>query len=262
VGPENFSGDIYHTPTTHASVVEIGLFREPRPDKRKEGTTYWVGSGGGTTYKLPPGTLEERLRYVGYPPEMITRMTRRWSAAQCDLIGRDGFMISATSLFPNLSLVHNWPKVADSDDVLPFVSLRQWQPISADETEVLSWFVVDKQAPEEFKALSYKAYLLCFGSSGMFEQDDVENWVSLTNTASGSMARRLLLNSRMGMLLDDSPVVAPLTAEQWTGPGVAHVGYGEYSQRNLLNLWADYLELDPLQVAPIEMGLAREEVQP
>ena len=41
---------------------------------------------------------------------------------------------------------------------------------------------------------------MCFGSTGMFEQDDVENWVSLTNTAAGSMARRLRLNSRMGML--------------------------------------------------------------
>jgi len=62
-------------------------------------------------------------------------------------------MISAASLFPNLSFVHNWPKVADGSDaagadtVLPFISIRQWQPISADETEVLSWFAVDAAAP-------------------------------------------------------------------------------------------------------------------
>ena len=30
-----------------------------------------------------------------------------------------------------------------------------------------------------------------FGPSGMFEQDDVENWVSITDMAGGSMARRL-----------------------------------------------------------------------
>ena len=40
-----------------------------------------------------------------------------------------------------------------------------------------------RRAPEEFKDASYKAYLMCFGSTGMFEQDDVENWVSLTSTA-------------------------------------------------------------------------------
>ncbi|MGH3315188.1 MAG: Rieske 2Fe-2S domain-containing protein, partial [Nocardioidaceae bacterium] len=66
IGAENFAGDMYHTPHTHTSVVEIGLFREPKAEKRKDGTTYWAGNGGGTTYKLPPGTLEERLRYVGY----------------------------------------------------------------------------------------------------------------------------------------------------------------------------------------------------
>ena len=30
IGAENFAGDSYHTPHTHASVVDIGLFREPR----------------------------------------------------------------------------------------------------------------------------------------------------------------------------------------------------------------------------------------
>ena len=43
---------------------------------------------------------------------------------------------------------------------------------------------------------------MCFGSSGMFEQDDVENWVSITKMARGTMARRLQLNSRMGLTRD------------------------------------------------------------
>lgn len=244
IGAENFAGDMYHTPQTHTSVVEIGLFREPKAEKRKDGNTYWAGNGGGTTYKLPPGTLEERLAYVGYPEPMIEKMKETWTQDQLDVIGKDGFMISAASLFPNMSFVHNWPKVEDGDDVLPFISIRSWQPISENETEVLSWFAVDASAPEEFKELSYKAYLMCFGSTGMFEQDDVENWVSLTTTAKGSMARRLLLNSRMGMLKDDTPVVQPLTPDQFAGPGEAHVGYGEYNQRHLLNRWAEYLDTE------------------
>ncbi|MEV0636030.1 Rieske 2Fe-2S domain-containing protein [Streptomyces sp. NPDC050619] len=257
IGAENFAGDMYHTPQTHTSVVEIGLFREPKAEKRKDGCTYWAGNGGGTTYKLPPGTLEERLRYVGYRDEMIERMKKSWSEDQLRVIGEDGFMISAASLFPNLSLVHNWPKVADSDEVVPFISLRQWQPVSQDETEILSWFAVDAEAPEEFKELSYKAYLMCFGSTGMFEQDDVENWVSLTNTAAGSMARRLLLNSRMGLLADGTEVSPRLTPDQFTGPGTAHVGYGEYNQRELLNRWADHLAAPDTGVATVEVGRER-----
>jgi phenylpropionate dioxygenase-like ring-hydroxylating dioxygenase large terminal subunit len=254
IGAENFAGDMYHTPHTHTSVVEIGLFREPKAEKRKDGSTYWAGRGGGTTYKLPDGSLEERLRYVGYPAEMIERMKKTWSDEQLRVIGGNGFMVSAASLFPNISFVHNWPRVEDSEDVLPFISLRQWQPISENETEVLSWFAVDKEAPEDFKALSYKAYLMCFGSTGMFEQDDVENWVSLTTTAAGSMARRLLLNSRMGLLADDSPVVPALTPEEFAGPGTAHVGYGEYNQRYLLAEWAAHLEQPAATGASVQVG--------
>ncbi|MGB8391426.1 MAG: aromatic ring-hydroxylating dioxygenase subunit alpha, partial [Mycobacterium sp.] len=95
---------------------------------------------------------------------------------------------------------------------------------------------------------SYKAYLMCFGSTGMFEQDDVENWVSLTNTAAGSMARRLLLNSRMGLLEDGTEVAPPLTREQFSGPGVARKGYSEFNQRELLRRWADDLE-SPVEAA-------------
>jgi hypothetical protein len=44
------------------------------------------------------------------------------------LVGEDGFMISASSCFPNLSFVHNWPKVLDGGEkgetVLPFISIR------------------------------------------------------------------------------------------------------------------------------------------
>jgi len=254
IGAENFAGDMYHTPQTHTSVVEIGLFREPKAEKRKDGATYWAGNGGGTTYKLPAGTLEERLRYVGYPDAMIERMKQNWSPEQLRVVGDNGFMISAATVFPNMSFVHNWPKVEEGDDVLPFISIRQWQPISENETEVLSWFAVDKEAPEEFKALSYKAYLMCFGSTGMFEQDDVENWVSLTNTAAGSMARRLRLNSRMGMLNDDTPVSPPLGPDEYAGPGVAYVGYTEYNQRHLLSRWADYLERPIIAAGPLDVG--------
>ena len=51
---------MYHTPHTHASIVDIGLFREPKAQKRKDGATYWAHRGGGTTYKLPPGGFDER----------------------------------------------------------------------------------------------------------------------------------------------------------------------------------------------------------
>ncbi len=241
IGAENFAGDSYHTPHTHASVVDIGLFREPAASKRKEGALYLAGRGAGTTYKLPPGgSFDDQLRYLGYPREMIAEIGSTWSAAQRRLVAQDGFMVSAATLFPNLSFVHNWPQVDDAGKVAPFISLRQWQPVSERETEVLSWFAVDASAPESFKRDSYKAYLMCFGSSGMFEQDDVENWVSITDMAGGSMARRLLLNSRMGLTSEGKPIKPPMA--NFSGPGAAYQGFGEFNQRHWLSQWSDFIE--------------------
>jgi hypothetical protein len=169
---------------------------------------------------------------------MIERMERTWSAEQRALIGEAGFMVSAATLFPNLSFVHNWPRVREGGPPVPFLSIRLWQPVGPDETEVYSWFAVDRLAPEEFKRDSYRSYLLSFGTSGMFEQDDVENWTSITAVAAGRWSGRIRLHSRMGLAADGTVLRRPL--EGW--PGQAFQGFGEYNQRALLGLWCQYLE--------------------
>ena len=257
IGAENFNGDSYHTPHTHASVVDIKLFGEPKPNKRKEGVLWHAGPAGGTTYKLPPGVdFREGLNYVGYPDEMVDRIGQIWSPQQRALIEEPGFMPSATTLFPNLSFVHNWPQVNSDGRIRPFISIRLWQPIGPGETEVLSWFVVAADAPEEFKTDSYKAYLMCFGSSGMFEQDDVENWVSITTTAGGSMARRLLLNNRMGLNHAGAPINAQYA--NFAGPGIAYQGFGEHNQRHWFKQWAALVEQPPTYPGPISFGVPKD----
>lgn len=241
IGAENFAGDTYHTPHTHASVVDIDLFSAPKARKRKEGALYFADVGGGTTYKLPTTDMRENLGSIGYPPEMVDRMEQAWDPNHRLMVGEAGFMPSAATVLPNLSFVHNWPIVNEEGLVVPFISMRQWQPVSATETEVLSWFVIDRGAPEWYKAASYKAYLMCFGSSGMFEQDDAENWTSITQMAGGQMARRLNLHSRMGLTRGGETVTAPI---DWPAPGRAFTGFGEYNQRDLLGLWCDLLEDD------------------
>jgi len=240
IAAENFSGDSYHTPHTHASVVDIDLFAAPKASKRKEGASYFAGRGGGTTYKLPDEGFRGNLAHVGYPEEMVDAMEAAWSAEHRALVGEAGFMCSAATVLPNLSFVHNWPRVGAEGRVTPFVSLRLWQPLGPTRIEVLSWFAVDRGAPEWFKEASYRAYLTCFGSSGMFEQDDVENWTSITAMARGQMAERLNLHGRMGLDRDGEPLTPPLAS--WPAPGRAFVGFGEHNQRQLLGLWCDYLE--------------------
>jgi phenylpropionate dioxygenase-like ring-hydroxylating dioxygenase large terminal subunit len=259
IAAENFAGDTYHTPVTHSSVVEIGLFKEPKARKRKEGALYWADIGGGTTYKLPPGAFEDNMAHVGYPESVVTSAARVWTPEQRALVADPGFMISAATIFPNLSFVHNWPVVDEQGLVAPFISIRLWQPLGPTRTEICSWFAVDRLAPEWFKAASYKAYLMCFGSSGMFEQDDVENWTSITQMAKGRMARQLRLNSRMGM--DRAGATLRPRVEGWPAPGEAYTGFGEQNQRGILRLWSEYmLGNDP--VAHAGNGKLRREVAP
>jgi phenylpropionate dioxygenase-like ring-hydroxylating dioxygenase large terminal subunit len=246
IGAENFAGDTYHTPHTHASVVDIDLFSAPKARKRKEGALWFADSGGGTTYKMTEGGFRPNLRSIGYPDEMIDRMDAVWDDAHRSMVGDAGFMPSAATTFPNLSFVHNWPIVDEDGLVAPFISLRLWQPVSATETEVLSWFCVDREAPRWYKDASYKAYLMCFGSSGMFEQDDVENWTSITAMARAQMAERLNLHSRMGLSREGGTLREPI---DWPAPGRAFTGFGEFNQRDLLALWADLLEAEPPAVA-------------
>jgi hypothetical protein len=136
IGAENFSGDTYHTPHTHASVVEIDLFSAPKAKKRKEGALWFAGSGGGTTYKMSAGGFRENLRSIGYPDEMIDRMDATWPAEHRSMVGDAGFMPSAATTVPNLSFVHNWPIVNEDGLVVPFVAIRVWQPDSATDTGV------------------------------------------------------------------------------------------------------------------------------
>ncbi|MGH9057485.1 MAG: aromatic ring-hydroxylating oxygenase subunit alpha [Acidimicrobiales bacterium] len=256
IGAENFAGDSYHTPYTHASVVDVGLFDEPTAHRRKLGALYWADGGGGTTYKLPGRDFDENLAYVGYPTEMIDRMRARWDPSQRALVADAGFIVSAATVFPNLSLVHNWPIVAAGGSKVPFISIRLWQPLGPTDTEVSSWFAVDRQAPPWYKEQSYKAYLTCFGSSGMLEQDDVENWTSITEVAKGHFASRVTLDSTMGLDPAGGTLRDPVAG--WPGPGRAFTGYGEYNQRELLRRWGTYLldQLDPPSAAPAPAGVA------
>jgi hypothetical protein len=40
--------------------------------------------------------------------------------------------------------------------------------------EVITWLLVEKDAPEEWKKRSRESFILTFSPSGIFEQDDTE----------------------------------------------------------------------------------------
>jgi phenylpropionate dioxygenase-like ring-hydroxylating dioxygenase large terminal subunit len=246
ISSENFAGDSYHTPHTHASVAEIGIMSAARGSSRKGGAVYHAGHGAGATFKLDDGTFEQRLASIGYAPEMIRSRAEHWPDAVKLMIGRDGFIPSAATVFPNLSMLHLWARIDEAGTLAPFTTFRLWKPVSETETETMSWFAVDKGATPEFKEASYKAYLMCFGSAGMFEQDDMENWALVTKMAQGQLGRQMHLHNRMGLRSDGSSLADPL--RNFPGGAIAHVGFNEHNQRRWMAMWCEYLERPPVSV--------------
>lgn len=106
-----------------------------------------------------------------------------------------------------------------------------------------SWFVVDSTASEEFKQKSQKAYTMCFGTSGMFEQDDMDAWVTLTRTSQGYMSRQVHLHNRMGLRPNGTPLADPIP--DFAGPGIGLSGFNEHNQRQWLCRWAEHLDMSP-----------------
>jgi hypothetical protein len=98
--------------------------------------------------------------------------------------------------------------------LIPFLTVRQWQPTAVDRMEVWSWLFVDRTAPAWWKEASRQCYLRTFGMAGMFEQDDTENWSEVTRSLKSPIARRLRLQYNLGMKDERYP--------DWPGPGVAY----------------------------------------
>lgn len=71
--------------------------------------------------------------------------------------------------------------------------------------------------------------------AGVFEQDDMENWVEITQALRGPMARRLLLQYKMG--LEATP------AKDWPGSGVVYSlsSLSELNERVFYRHWQKLL---------------------
>lgn len=226
LGAGNFIGDGYHTSTTHFSAVKIGIVPGPA-DFLREGVQVAAGAGGVGFRRMQPGSGPSR----GYPDQIVSR----WDEPHRKVID-DGCFPSHGTIFPNLSFLAAATIVAGDNRPVPYFTLRVWQPISHDAIEVWSWLLIDKEAPEAFKRASYDAYVLSFGSSGLLEQDDTENWTSITRSARGLMAHRQHLSYTMG-----ASSLPPMT--DWPGPGKAYpLDYTEANERAFYETWLHYME--------------------
>jgi hypothetical protein len=176
------------------------------------------------------------LSYVALPAQLREEIERCLSPAQAGVL-RDAQLVFG-NVFPNLSFLNTASHVPGEwggPEGLPisFLTFRQWQPRGPNAMEVWSWLYMDQSAPDWWKTASRTCYLRVFGTAGMFEQDDLENWAEINTGLRGPMAQQLWLHYGMG--LDDRP-----TAD-WPGPGVAYAHQhtlGEINERTFYAEWA------------------------
>ena len=96
--------------------------------------------------------------------------------------------------------------------------------------------VVDKAAPPEVKEAFRLAGVRGFSPAGTFEQDDMDNWQECTQTCRGPMARRVPVNTQMG--LGHEHFDATL------GAWVSDSGFSESNHRQFYRRWAELMVAD------------------
>jgi 3-phenylpropionate/trans-cinnamate dioxygenase alpha subunit len=217
---DNFVGDMYHVPVTHGSAEAIGI-RKPWDD-----FGYQINPGNGHGIGGEFGGLAEGdeapTPYTPFMKEMRARLARE----KGDFVNRI-VPIGHGTIFPNFSFL----------DTLRFRTFRVWQPLGPQKMEVRAWCMVDRALPDELKQAMRHQYVFTFGPSGVFEQEDGENWGQCTSSTRGWIGRHLDFNYQMGMG-DEKPTGEMLQAGL---PGTMGGIWSEINQRGFYRRWLDLM---------------------
>jgi phenylpropionate dioxygenase-like ring-hydroxylating dioxygenase large terminal subunit len=180
---ENFGGDGYHVAWTHLSAINSGFAGNYRFQPSNSGSAVSPGNGhcvitmGADDIADPP---DEEIREY---EEQIKSEVRSRLGPRSNQVNP-----AAATIFPNFSLLRASAR-----------TFRMWHLKGPDKIEIWSWLYVDKAAPDSVKKALRLAGTLSFGPSGVFEQDDMDNWEQCTKAGRGTVSRRMRLNYQMGL---------------------------------------------------------------
>lgn len=225
---ENFAGDGYHTPVAHQFGFELGYFPSSG-SSHFEGYAAHIPERG---HAIGLGRTPGMSPFAAFPDAVIDGFKQTLSPEQVQVFSE--VRTAVGTVFPNLSfLVQPFSRIPGEAGVR-FCTMRLWHPVGPGRMRMYSWCLVPKDAPQEYKDESYRAYTLAFGQAGTFEQDDFENWINVTRQAGSSLVRDLDFPYLMG--LDREPVT------DFPGPGVVHRPYvTEAGFRAMWRKWFEYV---------------------
>jgi hypothetical protein len=111
--------------------------------------------------------------------------------------------------------------------------MKVWVPKGPGRIEVLSWGLVERDAPAAWKERSRQHYVLTFGPSGIFDQDDSETWMDITRNCAAPAARAVSFHYLQGF--------GRTRASDFPGPG--EVYKSKFNENNARAFYARWLEL-------------------
>ena len=180
---ENFGGDAYHVPWSHISAVRTAFSTGVTAKATTTGAMVSPGNGHVLICVGPNDSGEPPMPELqAYEAETRAEVDQRLGprAARINPI--------VGTMFPNFSLLRATSR-----------AFRVWHPRGPGRTEVWSWVFIDKAAPPQVKQAIRVAGVRGFSPAGTFEQDDMDNWQECTQTCRGVVARRMPLNTQMGL---------------------------------------------------------------
>ncbi|MBM3485353.1 MAG: Rieske 2Fe-2S domain-containing protein [Alphaproteobacteria bacterium] len=200
VGALNFVGDSQHVVTTHAGPLALDPVREARKGfATVAADSFQVATRNGhgcTVSYLPPGMEEDA--YQTHPADLMPLYETMLKPEQLALL--KNLRVIVGTVFPNLSLIES--QVSPGEKA---VTIRLWIPTSGSEMEILSWILAEREASAAYKARVLKKGFHNFGAAGVFEQDDLELWVSATEAGHGRVALQVPYNFQTALPFLDKP---------------------------------------------------------
>lgn len=234
IAAENFGGDGYHLSITHKSIVDIGVFGDPRnmPEvidgREHPAHNILFPNGNSVRVQQMPMKFPEP-QYFGYPEELWGEFSGNLDEAQQEMMS--GLVVIHGNIFPNFSWLDVYQMLEGSGEPpCSYLVCRQWQPLAADATEVFAWGLAPSSASPDFIRASRRALIRTNHIGGSFDLDDINNWQSMRVAVRGQVTRQPDYIYAGGAQLE------PTNDVPWPGEVYAS-DHTELNQRNMHRHW-------------------------
>jgi 3-phenylpropionate/trans-cinnamate dioxygenase subunit alpha len=214
VAAEQFAGDGYHAPVTHAS--SLGQFNPERLATMRPGMQFSSRLGHGHSL------------YLGVQNRLKSDPIQEYSQSKRELMA-ERLGDQRATLGGNFTVFPNFSGLSGN------ANFRVWHPKGPNAFEIWSFTVVEKDAPDDVKRSIQLSSTLTEGAAGTVETDDGENWNLMGQLLEqGHQVRKMNWNYQMGLGWERRD------HEVWPG-SINPTLYGEGPQRAFYRRWVDFM---------------------